>query len=382
MLSAHAYKSFCSICTVVLLFTVKSFGTWAQEPYPCLDFPYSFPMELPVPDNDTLEICVLGDVMMHTMQIQNAHQGNGAYDFRSYFKYIEKDIRKADIAIANMEFTLGGEPYSGYPCFSAPDSLARYLAECGIDVFLTANNHIYDTGRHGAERTLKIYGELGKEYGIRVTGLAENSDVMAETFPLKIKCNGVELAIVNLTYGTNLGIDSNWPKVYRLSDRQRVEAAMAEARKCAATLVLPHWGDEYVLTHNSRQEENARWLVSQGADMIIGAHPHVIQDCQEIDGVTVAYSLGNAVSNMSAANTQLGLMATLRIVRYHNGMTKVMKPEFKYIWCSRPGGYGNTYTVVPVSEFIGTRADWMGGWEYDKMVSTYRYVKDKTRITE
>ena len=94
--------------------------------------------------------------MMHANQILNAHRGGQDYDFSSYFHLIQEDIEKADIAIANMEFTLAGEPHTGYPCFSAPDSYAKYLADCGFDIFLTANNHIFDKGGKGAERTLDI----------------------------------------------------------------------------------------------------------------------------------------------------------------------------------------------------------------------------------
>ena len=79
---------------------------------------------------DTLTLCFMGDMMMHTNQLETAHRGGQEYDFRSYFRLIEDRIKSADIAVANMEFTLAGEPYSGYPCFSAPDSYACYLADC------------------------------------------------------------------------------------------------------------------------------------------------------------------------------------------------------------------------------------------------------------
>ncbi len=354
----------------------------AQGQYPEIRFPYPFPMELQIPSDDTLEICVLGDVMMHTKQIENARIDDSRYDFSSYFQFIEDDIRGADMAVANMEFTLAGKPYTGYPCFSAPDSLARYLAECGFDVFLTANNHIYDKGTAGVARTMKIYRELEEEYGISIAGVT-GDDVSGNTaFPLILNTKGISVAFVNITYGTNLGIGPYGPKVYRLSDRQAIEEAMAKAEECDVTIVLPHWGEEYKLSHNARQEEVAKWLISLGADLIIGAHPHVIQDCVKTDGVTVAYSLGNAVSNMSAKNTQLELMATVRIVRHLNGRIEVTEPEFRYLWCSRPGGYNSSYTVLPVKDFIGTREQWQGPWEYDKMMRTYRHVQEKTRITE
>jgi poly-gamma-glutamate synthesis protein (capsule biosynthesis protein) len=116
-------------------------------------------------------------------------------------------------------------------------------------------------------------------------------------------------------------------------------------------------------------------MVEKGADAIIGSHPHVIQDYQEINGVPVAYSLGNAVSNMSVTNTQLELMATLKIVRYHNGDLEMLTPEFKYLWCSLPGGYNDSYTVIPVEDFLDKRDQWHGKWDYDKMVKTYNNIK-------
>ena len=107
----------------------------------------------PLFKQDTLSICIMGDMMMHTKQIETARQKDGTYDFSSYFSLITDRIQAADIAIANMEFCLAGEPYSGYPTFSAPDNYGEYMAQCGFDIFLAANNHIFDKGAAGAERS-------------------------------------------------------------------------------------------------------------------------------------------------------------------------------------------------------------------------------------
>jgi poly-gamma-glutamate synthesis protein (capsule biosynthesis protein) len=121
---------------------------------------------------DTLTISITGDIMMHSMQIEKALKADGTYGFSSYFRHIEDQIKDADIAIGNMEFTLGGKPYAGYPAFSAPDSYAEYLAGTGFDVFLLANNHIFDKGASGARRTLELYRMLEESNGIKTTGLA------------------------------------------------------------------------------------------------------------------------------------------------------------------------------------------------------------------
>jgi poly-gamma-glutamate synthesis protein (capsule biosynthesis protein) len=315
--------------------------------------------------------------MMHGKQIENTSREGSGYDFSSFFSLIEDEISNADLAIGNMEFTLGGKPYTGYPNFSAPDGFESYLAECGFDVFLAANNHIYDKGAAGADRTLEKYRVLRESHGIQFTGLAGNEEELEQTTPLMLMVNGVRIALINFTYGTNHACGKHWPRTNYLNSIQKLEEAFAKAEEQKADFViaLPHWGSEYILRHNSGQEKMARMMIEKGADAIIGSHPHVIQDRQEIDGVTVAYSLGNAVSNMSATNTQLELMATLKIVRYSNGDLEMLQPSFKYLWCSLPGGYNNSYTVIPVEDFLDRRDQWHGKWDYDKMVDTYNRIK-------
>ena len=346
-----------------------------------LSFPESWRTEWlspkPLFQQDTITICILGDIMMHGKQIENTRRQDDSHDFSSFFSLIGNDISQADLAIGNMEFTLGGKPYSGYPCFSAPDGFETYLAECGFDVFLAANNHIFDKGASGAERTLEKYRILQQTNGIRFTGLAGSQEELEQTTPLMVMARGVRIALINFTYGTNQACGKHWPRTNYLNSTQNLTEAFrkAEERQADIVIALPHWGTEYVLQHSDEQERLARLMVENGADAIIGAHPHVVQDRQDINGVTVAYSLGNAVSNMSATNTQLEMMATLKIVRYSNGDIEMLEPSFKYLWCSLPGGYNDSYTVIPIEDFIGKRDQWHGKWDYDKMVNTYNRIK-------
>jgi poly-gamma-glutamate synthesis protein (capsule biosynthesis protein) len=326
--------------------------------------------------SDTLSICILGDMMMHSAQIADAEK----HGYLTYFRHLKDRISSADIAIANMEYTHGGEPYTGYPAFSAPESYSRHLAECGFDIFLCANNHILDKGSKGAERTLHIYRQMREEYGIRYCGAAYDAEDLDSTYPLFVTAKGIRTALINFTYGTNIGSDSHWPRINYMRDTSSIRAALMKSAEADFTLVLPHWGTEYELTHSKQQEETARWLAENGADMIIGAHPHVVQDCQTIDSVPVVYSLGNAVSNMSAPDTQIELMADIRIVRRPNGDIEVLPVDFTWLWCSRPGGYCDSYCVLPVEEFLNRKDEWKGQWDYDKMVTTYERVRKITGI--
>lgn len=336
---------------------------------------------IPLFREDTLTVRFMGDIMMHSMQIETARQKDGTYDFSSYFSLIEDKIKEADITVANMEFTLGGLPYSGYPCFSAPDSYAPYLAECGFDIFLTANNHIFDKGGEGAARTLELYRRLEESHGIKVTGLAENEERRNRETPLVIRRKGISIALVNFTYGTNTGSGTHWPKTNYMSDTRLIEEALATAsEKADITIALPHWGQEYQLQHSDRQEKAARWLINNGAELIIGTHPHVVQDTSHIQGVQIAYSLGNGVSNMSAANTQLELMATLKVVRRDNGDIRMLPLELTWLWCSRPGGFCNDYIIIPVEEYLGKEEEWLGKWDYRKMLTTYDSIRNRSNL--
>lgn len=373
------------LTAAAVLFTAGSRYAFSQDAYSLLSCGH-LDRARPLFRQDTVEICIVGDVMMHARQLSEAAAGNGRFDFGSYFSLIADRIRKADIAVANMEFTLAGKPYTGYPCFSAPDNIVAYAAETGFNVFLAANNHICDKGEKGMRRTISVYRQMEKEGKIRFTGIAEDAEAQQGNYPLTIRKKGISVALVNFTYGTNCTAGCEWPKVNMMNDTESLEEAMRKAEPADFTIVLPHWGTEYSHRCSPQQEKTAEWLVSNGADLIIGTHPHVVQNRSDIhaDGriVPAVFSLGNAVSNMSAPGTQLELMANVKIIRDWTGDIRMGGLELTYLWCSRPGGYGRTFTVIPVAEFVGRRAEWTGEYDYDKMIYTYKKVMQETGIMD
>ena len=332
---------------------------------------------------DTATIFLMGDVMMHADQISNARQPDGSYSFSTYFANMEEYIRSADVAVANMEFTLAGKPYSGYPCFSAPDGYEDYVAECGVDIFLTANNHILDKGNKGLTRTLERYSLMEDNGIVKHTGASVSPKDDSSRYPLMVVAKGVRVALVNFTYGTNLEAVEGFPKVH-VTSKEEIGAAIRKARKAGAEFViaLPHWGIEYVLRHSSSQGKLAEWLVGQGCDAVVGAHPHVVQDYETLGTSPVVYSMGNAVSNMSARNTQVGMAVVLKIVTDKDEVRKMGEPEFIFTWCSRPGTLTDSYSVVPIKKFIGKRDLWKDTADYDNMVASYERVKRETGITD
>lgn len=328
---------------------------------------YKLPPPKPVlSPTDTTEIYIIGDVMMHKAQL--------SHDCEYFLKFIEQDMQKADFCVANMEFPLGGEPYSGYPAFSTPDWYAEYIARCGTDVFLTANNHVLDRGTRGLRRTLKVYDKMADSLGIRYTGIGKE--------PLLLDRRGMRIALVNFTYGTNVFPEDVRPDVLRMRESD-VSAAIKTARAQGADFIvaLPHWGTEYRLLHDEMQERWAKWLVRQGCCAVVGSHPHVVQDTTHINGVPVIYSLGNAISNMSAENTRLELAVTLRFVHdFGTGSMSMLEPRLDFMWCTLPGRLTESYATIKIKEWARRRNDWLTPSDFDNMMATLKRVKAATGI--
>ena len=93
--------------------------------------------------------------MQHQAQIDAAHVSEGKYDYSSCFSLIKEQISQADLAIGNLEVTLGGKPYRGYPMFSAPDEYLQAIKDAGFDILLTATTTVWTVGkRDGAYHTI------------------------------------------------------------------------------------------------------------------------------------------------------------------------------------------------------------------------------------
>ena len=332
---------------------------------------------------DTIRIVFIGDVMSHGPQVTAALRSGGdrsdpaSFDYSSYFKHIRHRLDAADFAVANMEFPVGITPYSGYPRFSAPQSLAYEARRSGIDLFLTANNHICDKGRVGIDSTYAVYSRMG----IPFTGIYRSEGEEYENNPLIVNIKGVDVAFINFTYGTN-GLPVPPPWRVNLLNPDHVKEVVARARQREADLIvaLPHWGVEYQLQPNAEQRLWVKMLLEAGAHAVIGSHPHVVQPCYFEAPHAVAYSLGNYVSNQSDVNTRIEMLYELVLVSDGKGGAFIADAFPTYLWCSRRGGLEKNYTVIPILEWIGRRDAWLDRSDYDKMVREWEAFRQKFNL--
>lgn len=280
-----------------------------------------------------------GDVMAHTPQLTAARTADGQYDFRPVFAYLKPRFAEADAVIVNLETTLSPEPpFSGYPCFRTPASMADALRDAGVDMAVLANNHCCDAGERGIRRTAR---EL-ERCGIRHTGVfADSIDFVARN-PLLFERRGIRFALLNYTYSTNGNPVPKGVIVNRIDSALMVrdlERVRRDSVDC--TIVCIHWGVEYERRENGSQRHLADLLRRHGADIIIGSHPHVVQPFRADSLHAVFYSLGNFVSNQRWRYSDGGLMAEVTATRRPSGrMSYTARPV--PVWVLHPG-----YRIVP-----------------------------------
>ena len=314
-----------------------------------------------------LELLFVGDIMQHKPQIKAAQKGPNKYDFKSPFEYVQPLIQKADLAIGNLELTLpGNPPYQGYPQFRSPDQLASDLRSVGFDLLFTANNHSNDAGGDGVVNTI----ETLKSNGLYQTGTFKNKIERDLFYPLIIHKKGFKLGFLNYTYDTN-GLKTQVPTYVNYIDKQEIaqDLEMLHVLRPDFIIVMMHWGKEYQLYENKKQRQLAQWLLDNGVDIIVGAHPHVVQPIKEyrlsesekpittasnadIPTRLVAYSLGNFISNQTKPYTDGGIMLSIKLEkRLKTKRTYLLSHDYIPVWryVQRYADGKRRYFVLPVS---------------------------------
>ena len=262
---------------------------------------------------DTVRFSATGDDLIHDgLYIQARQRGtDGYYDFSYVYENMREFYSQFDVNWLNQETLVNDEfAPSGYPCFSTPGDITDALYDLGFRVFSLSNNHSYDKGAAGIEASLRHWETLPED--VRYMGfytLADPTEYVYQTV------NGITFGYLSYTEHTN-GIPTPSQAehgVIYLSDRETIAKQIADMRPhCDVLVVSCHWGIEGSHTVSDFQKETAQWLVDQGADLIIGTHPHVTQSAQwmtsQADGHTafVTYSLGNFISAQAQPDNMIG----------------------------------------------------------------------------
>jgi poly-gamma-glutamate synthesis protein (capsule biosynthesis protein) len=273
--------------------------------------------------NSEVTLLAVGDNLIHIEVVQSGKQLNGTLNYDHLYSNLKEEIASADIAVVNQETILGGDdfPYSGYPNFNSPTEIGDALVEAGFDIVLQATNHTMDMGLKGIENTLAYWKSKPQ---IRVLGINETEEANDEI--AVIERNGIKLAMLNYTYSLNgYSLPKNKSYLVNLLNKKKMARDIAKAEEIADfTIVFPHWGSEYVYAATSMQKDLTEFFYEHGVDLVIGAHPHVIEPVEWIETdpdhrMLVYYSLGNFMSYQKEAPRMLGAMAEVTINKDENG---------------------------------------------------------------
>jgi len=300
-----------------------------------------------------LSLLFVGDIMQHDPQIQAAYDPKTqTYSYDDSLKYVKPIFEATDVVIGNLELTFGGKPYKGYPQFSAPSELATGLKNAGVYYLVTANNHSCDRGKKGIEGTLEALDKAK----IVHTGTFKNQKQRDKQYPLIVEKNGIRLVVLNYTYGTN-GLPIPEPNIVNLIDRDQIkkDLTLAKLKLPDKIIVFFHWGMEYQREPNQEQKDLAQFCLDEGADWVIGSHPHVLQKMEKFNHkgkeVLVVNSLGNFVSNQRDRYRDGAAMVKV-VLEKVGGLAKIKQSGYYLTWVYDPYEEGrHRFYILPAAQY-------------------------------
>ncbi len=256
-------------------------------------------------------LSAVGDIMVYESQVTDAKQEDGSYDFLHALASVSTLLTASDLTVGNFEANFAGEPYAGFPDFSAPPSLADTLSSLGFDILQTANTYSIQKGLTGLASTVDTIRNAGMDSlgtYLSAEDKAQNQVVIREVNGIRFAFLAFTKSVNNLTLpeGADYCVDllcTDYNTTYSSLDRDAIVAAIdaAKAKEPDVIVAMLHWGSEFETGVSSLQEEAADLLIENGVDVILGSHPHIVGKMElrsvtvgsEEKQVFVAWSLGN-----------------------------------------------------------------------------------------
>lgn len=216
------------------------------------------------------------------------------------------EMLNADICMVNNEFQFSnrGTPMEDKQfTFQTDPKYVQILLDMGVDIVSLANNHSLDFGAEALQDTFATLDEAWILYA----GAGDTKE-RAEQLQV-IEVNGQKigfLAATRVIPVSEWNIEYGQPGLFAAYDDTRLTECIREAKKeCDFLTVYVHWGIEREAYPQEYQRDIAKNCFAAGADLVIGAHPHVLQGIEFIEGKPVFYSLGNYVFSQEIAKTAL-----------------------------------------------------------------------------
>lgn len=329
-----------------------------------------------------------GDVLIHQALLDDAYDAQtDTYDFAHMFAPVAGLLAEADLTVLNLEVPIAQGKYTGYPQFNSPPALLEAIAATGTDLLLCANNHALDRLGKGARRTIEAIEAAGLAHVGTARGREEYNAV-----PM-FDVGGIQVAVFNYTQHTNgmnkEDTEENLRYAVHYFAVHRAEKDIAAAREAGADFVVicVHWGKEYEREASKGIREIAQELCAAGADLIVGGHPHVLQEMEWLEHVDaktgearkafVVYSTGNFLSGQREQYRDTGALFRFTLVKdRESGRTRLEKAGYVPTWVWREEASGR-YAVVPIETAVKAPLAGMTGADVERMKEAWAETVEK-----
>ena len=335
-----------------------------------------------------------GDFVIHEPIFKSAEklarrgESEHAYDFAPMLDPIRSAMANADFTVVNIDGCLGKKDlpkyrYSGYPAFLTPHHILYALKDCSVDMLTLANNHMLDSWYSGLMNTI----DNADSFGFHFVGASRTQE--ERNTPVICDINGIRIGFLNYTKDLNSmdrqsALDKRAMQ-YAVHAIQNSDC-MADARRlkdAGADVIVcyMHWGAEYDLEPDQNQISYAEKLVEAGVDVIIGGHPHVVQNAKWLTGVNqfgeaqetlCLYSLGNFLSYQRLRYRDGGIIFEFTIEEQPDGSYRITEPGYLPTWVWVTGARDDyDFKVVNIEKCIKNRPEEMTDEDYQKMLESY-----------
>lgn len=269
-------------------------------------------------EDTVAKIVTVGDILCEDSIIKDGYDSkSGKYNFSHMFSNIKEYTKEADITLGLLETNfVSGEKYSGNIKYNSPKEFGKELKNIGIDILHTANNHSLDYGFKGVKSTLNFLNELGIDTLGTYKTKKEASEILVKDV------NGIKIAFLSYTYGTNISVPEKYNYSVNLTDKTKMKSDLKEAKKQEVDFIFVHmhWGDVDNSKPNKEQKELADFLFKNGANFVLGSHPASLQPMEvrkngEGENIFIAYSTGNFISSSSYQNSNIEMILNIEVTK-------------------------------------------------------------------
>lgn len=304
------------------------------------EIPEPTPTPEPFEEYD-IKLMAVGDNLLHLGLVNSGKQSDGTLNYDFLFEPISDYLGKSDISIINQETVMAGNEkgFSGFPYFNSPVEVAAAIDKAGFNVVLQSSNHTIDQGVDGLISVCDLWSQYPNIMMVGIHKDVEN----ARDIPV-MEIEGIKFAILNYTYGPNLGavpssVKGHMNILCKIKDGSKtneldltelnpevIEDIQKAKTMADIVIVCPHWGTEYATQPSSYQRKFAKQMTEAGADVIIGAHPHAPEPVEWVESdngnkCLCYYSLGNYVSTGQQGQSMLEGLAWVVFHVTENGIS-------------------------------------------------------------